>query len=358
MFKLKLINKPKMMKLKCNFTFPNIVLANLQEKEATPTKEMQQIIADQQYDGLSKVVVNAIPDEYIIPSGELEIIQNGIYDVSSKASAKVNVPMPTGTIDITENGLHNVKDKEFANVNVPEKQLGTKTITKNGTYKASDDNLDGYSQVEVATSGVDINDYIGDTVSTSSYSIPGWITLIKKLPSPLILETTAPEYMFKGIKITELPQIDISEATSIVGMFYGCDELLEIPNLNIQNIPRFYSLFYACNKLITIPKLNATNVIDIENCFRSCYALTNLGGLENLGQAYLTTQSANNGKYKLDLSSSSKLTETSLINVLNNLYDIKSKGCNPQSLVLGSTNISKLSAEEIQIATDKGFSVS
>ena len=122
MFKLKLINKPKMMKLKCNFTFPNVVLANLQEKETTPTKEIQQIKADQQYDGLSKVVVNAIPDEYIIPSGEINISQNGTYDVTDKASA---------------------------NVNIPEKVLGTKTITSNGTYKAVDDNLDGYSEVEV-----------------------------------------------------------------------------------------------------------------------------------------------------------------------------------------------------------------
>lgn len=122
MFKLKIINKPKMIKMKCNIEFPDVVLANLQEKEATPTREMQQIIADQQYDGLSKVVVNAIPNEYIIPSGEININSNGTYDVTDKASA---------------------------NVNIPEKVLGTKTITSNGTYKAVDDNLDGYSEVEV-----------------------------------------------------------------------------------------------------------------------------------------------------------------------------------------------------------------
>ena len=103
MFKLKLINKPKMMKLKCNFTFPNVVLANLQEKETTPTKEIQQIIADQQYDGLSKVVVNAIPDEYIIPNGDINIIENGTYDVTDKINAIVNIP---------------------------EKKLGSKTIIK------------------------------------------------------------------------------------------------------------------------------------------------------------------------------------------------------------------------------------
>ena len=129
MFKLKLINKPKMIKLKCGFSFPNIVLANLQEKEVIPTKEVQGIVADETYDGLSKVTVQPIPNEYIIPSGEIEFTQNGTYDVTDKASAKVNIK---------------------------EKVLGTKTITSNGTYKAIDDNLDGYSEV-IADVQIDID---------------------------------------------------------------------------------------------------------------------------------------------------------------------------------------------------------
>ena len=91
--------------------------------------------------------------------------------------------------------------------------------------------------------------------------------------------------------------------------------------------------------------------------FDDCSRLINVGGLQNLGQAYSTTASANNADYYLSLIDNKQLTHDSLMNVINNLYDIKSKGCNPQSLVLGSTNISKLSAEEIQIATDKGFNV-
>ena len=129
MFKLKLINKPKMIKLKCGFSFPNIVLANLQEKEVIPTKEVQEIVADETYDGLSKVTVQSIPNEYIVPSGEIEFTQNGTYDVTDKASAKVNIK---------------------------EKILGTKTITENGTYKAIDDNLDGYSEV-IADVQIDID---------------------------------------------------------------------------------------------------------------------------------------------------------------------------------------------------------
>lgn len=100
---------------------------NNQEKSIIPTKEIQEVTPDEKYNGLSKVIVDKIPDEYIIPAGE---------------------------INITENGEVNVADKETAIVNIPEKELGTKTIIKNGTYKASDDNLDGYSEVEVSTSSV------------------------------------------------------------------------------------------------------------------------------------------------------------------------------------------------------------
>lgn len=100
-----------------------------QEKEVIPTKETQIIEPDKDFTGLSRVTVQSIPNEYIVPSGEIEFTQNGTYDVTDKASAKVNIK---------------------------EKILGTKTITSNGTYKAIDDNLDGYSEV-IADVQIDVD---------------------------------------------------------------------------------------------------------------------------------------------------------------------------------------------------------
>lgn len=305
MFKLKITNKPEMIKMKCNIEFPNVVLVKLQEKEVTPTKEKQQIKADQQYDGLSKVVVNAIPDEYIIPSGEINISQNGTYDVTDKASA---------------------------NVNFPEKVLGTKTITINGTYKATDDNVDGYSEVEVATSGVDINDYY-DLTKRNSGGISSYY-------------------------IKRIPIIDTSDYKELRYFFSSMRSLEEIPQLNTSNSTSFYNFAQDCRKLISVPQLDFSNAVNLENIFYGCSSLTNLGGFKDLGKAYLTTASTNYKEYSLTLNVTTKYTHESLMNVINNLYDIKTKGCNTQRVIIGYANTQKLTAEEIAIATEKGWTVS
>ena len=398
MLKLKIINKPKMIKMKCNIEFPDVVLANMQEKEITPTKETQIVEPDKNYDGLKKVTVNKIPDEYIIPTGEIQINQNGIY---------------------------NVKDKVTANVNIPEKQLGTKTITTNGIYKATDDNLDGYSVVKVETSGVDINDYFETNYTGNNYN-----RFIKKVPNNILIKGTSCSYMFQSFNmlseipqldtssvtnmyymfgncssLTTIPQLDTSKVTIMNGMFSNCSSLITIPQLDTSKVTNMNSMFDNCRSLTTIPQLDTSSVTNMNYMFRYCSSLTtipqldiskvanmenmfyncsslttiseldassvtnitymftanskltNMGGLKNLGMAYSTTQSANYYGYKLDLSYS-PLTHDSLMNVINNLYDIKTKGCNVQQLVLGSTNLAKLTAEEIAIATNKGWAVS
>ena len=330
----------------------NVIELNGEERATTPTKDTQIITPSANKNAITKMTVNPIPDEQIIPSGEINISQNGTYDVTDKASAKVKVP---------------------------EKQLGAKTITKNGTYNATDDNLDGYSQVEVETSGVDINDYYDLTKKTSG----DFRSYIKKIPmidtsdytnmssmfrdcKSLItipqLDTsnvTDMSYMFSGCRaLTTIPQLDTSKVTNMTYMFYECKPLTTIPLLDTSNVTNMYYMFNGCTSLIEIPQLDTSSVTNITNIVYSCPSLTTLGGLTNLGQAYSITESANNYIYGLYLSLSTKLTHDSLMNVINNLYDIAAKGVKTQQLVLGSKNLAKLTAEEIQIATDKGFSVS
>lgn len=71
----------------------------LQTKIVTPTKSQQTVSPDSGYDGLSGVTVNAIPDNYVIPTGTVNITTNGTHDVSGKASVVVAVPSSQPTLN-------------------------------------------------------------------------------------------------------------------------------------------------------------------------------------------------------------------------------------------------------------------
>lgn len=185
---------------KLNTTYTKIY-PELENLTVTPSEEQQKFIHEDRY-GYDKVVVNPIPDKYIIPSGAL---------------------------DITENGNYNVKEKEFANVNVPTKTLRTKTITTNGTYLAIDDGVDGYSEVEVATSGVDINDYIKpETINTATTMVGCWHTFIKKIP-----------------------KLNLNITTTCANMFFHCQaEEIDVSEFNTTNVTNMYQMFSGDRKSV------------------------------------------------------------------------------------------------------------
>lgn len=79
----------------------------LQTKTVTPTKSQQNIVADSGYDGLSGVTVNAIPDNYVIPTGTVNITANGTHDVSGKASVVVAVPSSQPTLNAPTIAINN-----------------------------------------------------------------------------------------------------------------------------------------------------------------------------------------------------------------------------------------------------------
>jgi hypothetical protein len=86
--------------------------------------------------------------------------------------------------------------------------------------------------------------------------------------------------------------------------------------------------------------------------------------MTNLGKGF-TQKSSGYYAYGLQLTDSKNLTHDSLMDIINNLYDLnltyKALGSSTtytQKLQIGTTNIAKLTAEEIATATKKGWSVS
>lgn len=319
-----------------------------QEKEVTPSKQTQEVVPDTGYTGLSKVIVNSY------------------------------TPL-----------------------------VSSKKITSNGIYKANDDNLDGYSQVCVETNGVDINDYFLTTPQTFS----GIIRYITKIPELDTSNLTTMAYMFQGCtNLSSIPNLNTSKVETMYSAFSGCSNLVSIPNLNTSKVKSMYYAFIGCSNLVSIPQLDTSNVTDMAYMFQDCYKITsipelntsnvdsmqgmfdscsqlktvplldsskvnriyqiftdcrnlkNVGGFQNLGQAYETTASANYYYYKLSFTECTNLTEQSLINVLTNLYDIATRGCNTQTVQLGSTNLAKLTSTAGQAAltqaTNYGWTIS
>ena len=141
----------------------------------------------------------------------------------------------------------------------------------------------------------------------------------------------------------------------MANMFFNCSALttLNLSNFNTSNVTDMANMFFYCRQLNTlnVTGWNCAKVTIVRSILTNASSLTTItGSFQNLGQAYSTTASTNYYAYTLDLSSCTKLTEQSLINILNGLYDIKTKGCNTQSIILGETNLAKLTSTEGQNA--------
>lgn len=137
------------------------VIPQLDTTTVTPAKGQQVIQPSNNKIGFSSVTVEAIPDDYVIPSGTQQITENGTYDVSGKANAVVNVESQA-----------------------KEEQEKSITITENGSFTVTPDAGKTLSSVtgtvNVPTSGgggAELNIAYGDTAPTDTSKL--WIKSAK-----------------------------------------------------------------------------------------------------------------------------------------------------------------------------------
>lgn len=261
-----------------------------------------------------------------------------------------------------------------------------KTAIENKGVVVGDGLVDTYaSKIEEITGGLDIK--INNCVYL--FKDRARLDFINEICSLISEDCELFYYMYDGCsESTEFPVINTSNGTHLGSMYYNCKALEYAPLIDTSNATNMGSMhgynivlkespayntskatnvgnmYSRCYDLMSIPLLDFGNVNTISDIVYSCNNLTNLGGFKDLGKAYTKT-TANYGSYTLNLSHSSKLTHESLMNVINNLYDLNLSynvagggTLYTQKLVLGSTNLAKLSSDELSIATNKGWVVS
>ncbi len=150
--------------------------------------------------------------------------------------------------------------------------------------------------------------------------------------------------MFSGcVNLIQVPLIDTSSVVHFDEMFYNCTSLTTIPQFDTSNLYSAQLMFGGCSKLVKIPLLDFTKAEQLRSMLLACSELVELGGFTNLS-------------VNLDLSSSRKLTADSIMNVINQSADLSNTG-GTSTLTLGTTNIAKLTEDQIAIASSKGWTL-
>ena len=205
---------------------------------------------------------------------------------------------------------------------------------------------------------------IDTSKSTTMYSCFSGCLELESIPSIDTSNVTNFQSCFNECaKLKQIPQIDTSKGTNLGSLFKECRSITTIPQIDTANATSMNDLFYNCSNITDIPSLNASKVTSIYNMLSGCKNLTDFNGLIELGKAF-TAKSNNYNNYTFNLRSCTNLTHESLVNIINNLYDLNltydtANGGTlyKQAFQLGKDNLAKLTADEILIATNKGWNV-
>ena len=175
---------------------------------------------------------------------------------------------------------------------------------------------------------------------------------IETIPLLNTENVTNMQYMFYYSNIKELPLLDTSKVNSMYYMFANCRNITTIPQFNTANVTDMSYMFSDSTSLQSIPlldcsKANISSMFYIRSPYYDYDVLTDLGGFKDL------KKSASSGF----LDRCPNLTVESLMNVINNVYDLTANGLSGKSMKFGQTNLDKLTPEQIAVATAKGWTL-
>lgn len=151
--------------------------------------------------------------------------------------------------------------------------------------------------------------------------------------------------MFNGCSaLNSVNGIDTSAAVNTKAMFYGCESLKELPAMDFSKSTNVSEMFKGCSSLVTLSNLDFSSVTTSTNVgnetFRGCKELR------------YVTFAPNSIKTNISFNESPLLEKSSILSIINALATVASG-----NLLLHTDCIAQLTADELAIATNKGWTV-
>ena len=213
-------------------------------------------------------------------------------DITSYAMGKKKGGVtPTGEIDITQNGITNVSGYATANVQVPQPS-GKITITQNGT----DIDVSSYASADVNVSGSKVS--ISGTSMYQYFINWGYPFQPPEIEDTSNITNFSYAYVFNRgtpqlTTIDNIKNFDVSSGTNFASMFSGFASLTSLDFSNWIFSPNAYyfdSMFVACTHLLSV---DLSNLGGVKNgttsfMFRNCSNLktVDLSNLESTGTTF------------------------------------------------------------------------
>ena len=201
---------------------------------------------------------------------------------------------PTGTINITENGITNVSSYASADVNVqPNLQSKEVSITSNGSSTISpDSNYDGLSSVSLTTNvqpnletkSITITENTTTTLTPtsgkdgmSSVSITTDVSGGGGLDWSAIGYSEAPDIITDGYNYAKqiYDNWDLTQ-TDCYRKYYRDKNLVFFPEVNTSNVTDMSEMFRSCSSLIYAPDLDCSRVSGNGSMFQNCSNLVSV----------------------------------------------------------------------------------
>ena len=245
-----------------------------------------------------------------------EIIIDEQIDLGSLELDAIKIQPTLIKKEITENGSYNASDDNVdgyneidVNVYVPNLQENvTKTYTENGAYLIMpDETYDGIKKANVTIDvfGVDVRDttatesdvrkgqtfYNSDGIKTIGTADLSWdmtyVTIVSFSRSDVV---NAPEFNTSGLRsldfiecknLKNVPNYNLESATELNSMFTKCTSLEEITLTNITNkCTSFYNMFGECTNLKRVTLSDTSGGTNTGYMFYNCPNLEYISELD------------------------------------------------------------------------------